>query len=257
MMRRFGLGLCAVALALAPAVAVATDQGPAVVDPPRSVKSSDGDIRGTVARIDEHHRVIIFDDQRMFRLTEDGAILVENQPVALTTLRPGSQVVIRSGEPVTYREGQYVVIHSSPSALPSSVAVTTPGVQTTTVTTTTTTVPRQPVLVTGRVDGRVSRVDATHGVFVLDDGRMFVTGPSTVFLVDGHPVAFGEIRPGMNVVVSQVNPVVYRDGRYVQLNQGFFDEGSASPHTWDAKFHDYDVLTGSAAMDVQVGGGGV
>jgi hypothetical protein len=236
-------------------VAAAGD-GPRAVNPGRAIKaSSSGEIRGKVARIDEAHRVVVFDDQRAFRLTEDGAILVEGRPVALDTLQPGREVVIRAGEPVMYRHGQYVVIREStmrPAG--SSVAVVTPGAPTTTVTTITS--PAEPTLVSGQVDGRVARIDADQGVVVFDDGRMFLLGPKAVVLAGGEPVQFSTLAPGMRVTLVEVNPVVYVNGRYVVLNEGFHDGGSASPMTGDAKFEGFDAITDNAAMDIQVGGGG-
>jgi len=66
---------------------------------------------GRIARIDEANRVIWLESGRVVRITPDTVILVNGQPVsALTTLQPGQTVVIRSGEPVVYQGGRYVVV---------------------------------------------------------------------------------------------------------------------------------------------------
>src|SRR5882672_9559783 len=64
---------------------------------------------GTVTRIDQPARVIIFDDGRMYRVMPNTMLLTDNRPVMYTTLQPGSYVVVRAGEPVTYYNGQYIV----------------------------------------------------------------------------------------------------------------------------------------------------
>lgn len=37
-------------------------------------------------------------------------MLLDNNPVEIGTLQPGSSIVVRSGEPVIYREGQDVAV---------------------------------------------------------------------------------------------------------------------------------------------------
>jgi hypothetical protein len=74
-------------------------------------------------------RVIVLEEGRMFRLTGDNVVLVDNQPVMIDTLQPGTQVVIRSAEPVMLQDGTSVVmaepapVVSEPAALPRSTVV--------------------------------------------------------------------------------------------------------------------------------------
>jgi hypothetical protein len=200
-------------------------------------------VTGTVVRVDEPNRVVVLDDNRMYRLTEDGAVLVDNQPVTLSSVRPGTRVSVRSGQPVELREGQYVVI----TPPPSGARVTTPAPGTATVTTI-----QQPAAVSNTpITGTVSRVDTAANVVVLSDGRMVQTGPSTVILVDQRPMNLADLRPGTPVTISAANPVVYRNGRYALLNEGFRDAGSGSALSWDSNYAGYDAETDNAGMGVQ------
>src|SRR5204862_1922363 len=73
------------------------------------------DHRGKVVRMDPDARVVVLDDGRMFRMAPDTVFLVEEKPVTFETIRPGASVVIRSGEPVEFREGRYIVVNPSAS----------------------------------------------------------------------------------------------------------------------------------------------
>ena len=55
-------------------------------------------------------------------------------------------------------------------------------------------------------------------------------------------------------MLSAINPVIYRDGRSVLLNEGFFDHGNGSAMTWDAKYAGYEADVDNAAMAIQSGG---
>jgi hypothetical protein len=61
---------------------------------------------------------VVLEDGTMYRMAPDTVILVEEKPVKFDALQPGTAVVIRSGEPVQLKDGQYIVI--SPSASPAS-----------------------------------------------------------------------------------------------------------------------------------------
>jgi hypothetical protein len=65
---------------------------------------------GTVIRIDPRSSVIMLADGRMFRVTPNTVLVVDNQPAQVATLRPGQRVVIQSGEVVALRDGQYVTV---------------------------------------------------------------------------------------------------------------------------------------------------
>jgi hypothetical protein len=77
-----------------------------------------GEGKGKVMKLDSTANVVVFEDGSMYRVVPDTVILVEEQPVKFETLQPGASVVIRSGEPVQFKEGQYIVI--TPSASPAS-----------------------------------------------------------------------------------------------------------------------------------------
>jgi len=76
----------------------------------------------------------------------------------------------------------------------------------------------------------------------------------SAILVNGMPSTPAQLRPGMPVSISAANPVVYRNGRYVLLNEGFFDAGNGSASTWDSKYEGYEADTDNAAMQPQGGG---
>jgi hypothetical protein len=191
---------------------------------------------GTVTRIDQPARVIIFDDGRMYRVMPNTMLMVDDRPMVYTTLEPGARVAVRAGQPVTFRDGQYVVVTSG-AAFPAS---------TTTVTTVT-----NPPLVTSAA-GVVAAWDPRTNILTLTDGRMVQLSSKSVILVNGHPTPAEQVHPGTTVLVSAVNPVVSRDGRIVILNEGFYDMGSSLD--WDAKYSGYEADTGNAGMQPQSGG---
>lgn len=194
---------------------------------------------GTVTRIDPPARVIIFDDGRMYRIVPNTVVLVDNQPMVYTSLQPGTRVIIRSGEAVAFRDGQYVLV-SAPAMVPAS---------TTTVTTVITTSP-----ILASASGVVARYDPRTNIVTLTDGRMVQVTGKTAILVNGHPTTADALYPGMPVMLSAINPVVSRDGRSVVLNEGFFDPGNGSALTWDAKYEGYEADTDNAGMQVQSAG---
>lgn len=121
---------------------------------------------GYVVRADDTGRSIIFDDGRKVRLTDDTQVLMNGvQPVQLSTLKPGTYVVIRSVRPFSGARGEWVPM--------SEVA-----------------------------RGAVVRVDQP-GVIVLNDGRTFRTTQDTVVYVDRQPVSVTTVRPGTRVVIYQ------------------------------------------------------
>jgi hypothetical protein len=190
---------------------------------------------GTVTRIDQPARVIIFDDGRMYRVAPSTVLLVDDRPMVYSTLQPGARVMVRAGEPVMYRDGQYVVVHSG-AAMPAS-----------TTTTVTTVTPPAPLLTSA--SGVVGAYDPRTNVVTLTDGRMVQLSSKSAILINGHPSAAEDLYPGTPVVISAVNPVMSRDGRTVILNPGFYDMGSSLD--WDAKYSGYEATTDNAAMQPQ------
>ena len=69
-----------------------------------------------MARVDEHQNVVILQDGRMLRATPATVIMVGGTPVTVRSLQPGTQVVVRSAEPVAFSNGQYVRLGDSPAA---------------------------------------------------------------------------------------------------------------------------------------------
>jgi hypothetical protein len=190
---------------------------------------------GTITRMDAPERVIIFDDGRMYRVMPGTVLLVNEQPMVYTSLQPGTRVLVRGGEAVAFRDGQYYVI--GPTAA-----------TTTTVTTVTTTGPL------ASAEGVVASYDPRTNLVTLTDGRVVQLTSKTAILINGHPSTPDALWPGTHVVLSAINPVVYRDGRVVVLNEGFFDAGNGSAMTWDSKYSGYEADTDNAAMAIQAGG---
>jgi hypothetical protein len=71
---------------------------------------------GVVARVDERHNVVILNDGRMLRATPATVILANGQSATISSLIPGTMVVIRSAQPVVISGGQYVALTDSPAA---------------------------------------------------------------------------------------------------------------------------------------------
>ena len=71
---------------------------------------------GVIARVDTRYNVLILEDGRMLRVTPATVILAGGVPATVGALQPGSPVVVRGAERVTFRNGQYVLISDSPAA---------------------------------------------------------------------------------------------------------------------------------------------
>jgi len=68
---------------------------------------------GTVVRIDPQSKIVVLDDGRMYRVTQNTVLVVDNQPAQITALVPGQRVMIQSGEVVALRGGQYIAVSPS------------------------------------------------------------------------------------------------------------------------------------------------
>ena len=68
----------------------------------------------------------------------------------------------------------------------------------------------------GMLDGIVAQVDTAAGVVKLEDGRMYRVEPGTEFVSKGSPTPLSSLRPGSYVTISGAQPVIYRDGQYVE-----------------------------------------
>jgi hypothetical protein len=69
----------------------------------------------------------------------------------------------------------------------------------------------------GMEDGIVAQIDTTAHVVRLEDGRMFREQAGTEFVSKGYPTSLGSLRPGSYVTISGAQPVAYRDGQYVNV----------------------------------------
>ncbi len=208
------------------------------------------DQQGRIVRLDPQANVLVLDDGRMVRSTPDTVILIDDRPVQFSALEPGAVVVVRSGEVVVLRDGRYVPLaESAPAgvaAMPGAAAVSAPVVAA---------VPASPVVLQdGTVSGTVASVDLTQGLVRLSDGRAYLTSPKTAIISRNEPTDIAALRPGMTVTMGP-DPVVYRDGRVVVLNEGWEDSDNLSAMTWDSRYAGYEGLSDNAAMQVQAGGG--
>ena len=77
-----------------------------------------GEGKGKVVKLDTTANVVVLEDGSMYRVMPNTVFLVEEKPVKFDVLQPGTMVVIRSGEPVQFKDGQYIVI--TPSASPAT-----------------------------------------------------------------------------------------------------------------------------------------
>jgi hypothetical protein len=66
--------------------------------------------QGTVTRVDAPQRVIVMSDGRMYQVPADSTVYVNGQPVAYTTVQPGTPVVLNNAQLVELRDGRYVVV---------------------------------------------------------------------------------------------------------------------------------------------------
>jgi preprotein translocase subunit YajC len=82
---------------------------------------------GTVVRIDPQSKVVILDDGRMYRVTDNTVLVVDNQRAPFTALSPGQRVVIQSGEVVALRGGQYVAVNPGSAVVAQAPTVVTPA----------------------------------------------------------------------------------------------------------------------------------
>jgi len=127
---------------------------------------------------------LTLDDGRHVWIDENTQVLANGAPVMISTVKPGTFVVIRSAKPLAFRNHTYV---------------------TTTTTTTTTTNPM--------VRGTVVRFDQPN-MIVLSDGRAIPATNQTVVMVDNRPVPLTTLQPGMPVVIYPQGTTAVIGGPY-------------------------------------------
>jgi hypothetical protein len=138
-----------------------------VVQPTTAVtgKPAAYEVSGKVYRADATDHVIIFDDGRNVWLNPDDQVLANGQPAQLSTLKPGTDVTVRSWKPIAARGKQYATLKQV-------------------------------------AEGTVVRVDPP-GTLVLSDGRTIATTADYVVYMNGQPVAVTGLQPGSRVIVYQ------------------------------------------------------
>lgn len=244
MIRRMMLTVCAAVLAW-PALAGAHEP-----------------VAGMVLRVDEPAGVVVLQDGRMYRIGAERIVTVDDRPVAIATVPPGTRIVIRDAEQVALQGDRYVAMSQMRTGLDAAprAAASAAGLVTTvtssaapTTVTTVTTAPAPARVADPVVTGTVTSYDPAAGLIVLSNGRVVQVGPSTVVMVDGHPVVLTSIGPGTRVTLSRVKPIVYRDGRIALMNEGFRDD-NGSRLAADAKYAGYEADRADAALQVQAGG---
>jgi hypothetical protein len=157
----------------APASPVVVAPQPAVTVLPSGLYETSGVVRW-VGASEPGRASITLDDGRHIWIDENTQVLANGAPVMVSTLRPGTFVVVRSSKPLAFR--------SAPSyaTAPAPVVVTQP----------TATV----------VSGTVVRIDQPNTI-VLSDGRVVPATAQTVVMVDNRAVPFTTLQPGTPVVI--------------------------------------------------------
>ena len=151
---------------------------------------------GTVVRVDPQSSVVVLDDGRMYRVTPNTVVMLDNRPTTFTALRAGDRVVIQSGEPVVYREGRYlalppgatVITQAPPAAVvqaPPPVIVQSPPPAPAVAV---------PVGVRQTIYGTITDVDR--------DGKIKIKTDRDSFEARVAPEALRQIKKGDNVVID-------------------------------------------------------
>jgi hypothetical protein len=148
---------------------------------------------------------LTLDDGRHIWIDENTQVLANGAPVMISTLRPGTFVVIRSTQPLAFRNNTYYTTSSAVVTAPAPVVVTP-----------TTVVTSPPSHV---VTGTVVRFDQPN-MIVLSDGRAIPATTQTVVTIDNRPVPVTMLQPGTQVVI------------YPHGHATFVSDPYASPGPW-------------------------
>jgi hypothetical protein len=122
-MRFITFGILGVALAASLTACATQRDAYADRDRPQAGVADAKQLSGRVSRVDEPQQVIVLDNGKMYRVSPN-MVYVNGQPVALSTVQPGSTVTIVSGTPVYYVNGQYVTTPPTGFAPPGAPAGT-------------------------------------------------------------------------------------------------------------------------------------
>jgi hypothetical protein len=137
---------------------------------------------GTVVSVDAPSRVVVLSDGRMYRVTPNTVLIVENQPATITALAPGQRVMIHGGEGVMLRNGQYVAV-GPPPGVAQSPAVVAPAPAT-----------AVPVGVRQTIFGTIADVDS--------DGEVKIRTERDSFEIKVPPETLRQIKKGDNVTLE-------------------------------------------------------
>ncbi|HEV8614855.1 MAG TPA: hypothetical protein VGU22_05120 [Methylomirabilota bacterium] len=170
-----GIGLAA-GLALSGCVMHGNPSEPLVGDEPgQRMTGTTARVEGSVVRVDAPQQVIVLDDGRMYQVAAANTVYVNGQPVVLTSVQPGTRVMINQPTVVEYRDGRYVAV------APVAAVVPAPGVRQT-------------------IYGRVTDVDRDGEIRVRTDRSSFeLRLPSTAGITKGDAVQ-------MDVTISPSGP---------------------------------------------------
>ena len=185
---------------------VAAPSPPIAAVPPSGVFEVSGVVR-YVGSSEPGRSSLTFDDGRHVWLDENTQVLANGAPVMLSTLRPGTFVVIRSTKPLAFRNNTYYV--AAPGAVvPAPPVMTGP---------TAVVMPPAPNV----VSGTVVRIDQPNRI-VLSDGRVIPATAQTVVMVENRAVPFTTVQPGSRVVI-------YPNGQTALVNDPYAFPGTRYP----------------------------
>lgn len=135
------------------------------------------EVSGVVKYADAVRGIIRFEDGRNIAVNENVQVTANGAPVMLSTVAPGTFVVVRSTKPLAFRDNTYYVTTGTP-------VVTYPA----------------PVVAMAPVTGTVVRFDQPN-LIVLSDGRVIPATTQTVVMVDNRAVPLMALQPGTRVVI--------------------------------------------------------
>ena len=158
--------------------------GTVVTAPPAQVATTAPyEVSGVVKYADAGRGIIRFEDGRNIAVNENVEVTANGGRVMLSTLKPGTFVVIRSNKPLAFRQRDNTYYVATPYVAAPAV-VASPA----------------PVVATAPVTGTVVRFDQPN-MIVLSDGRVVPATAQTVVMVDNRAVPVTTLQPGTRVVI--------------------------------------------------------
>jgi hypothetical protein len=169
---------------------VMTQPAPVVAVPSAGTYEVSGVVRW-VGASEPGRSSLTLDDGRHVWIDENTQILANGAPVMVSTLRPGTFVVIRSTKPLAFRNQPHQTVVTAPAAVavaPTTVITSPPHV----------------------VTGTVTRFEQPN-MIVLSDGRVIPATTQTVVMVDNRAVPLTTLRPGTHVMIYPHGPTIVSD----------------------------------------------